>query len=145
MIGICTDGGKSCSKHYRYGKINYGKVTRRKTILKCVSEDNSYSENFSYYFREYFFAEEDIKFPVNKNKLSCNSSLIQTKAFQILWPYYLCQTEFSAVAALKSRYRNKLQIENALWVSISNTKSKLDMLCTSKRLLNIRLSYNVLV
>lgn len=46
---------------------------------------------------------------------------------------YLCKTDFSAMAALKSRYRNKHQIEKELRVSISNIKPNLDRLCTSKQ------------
>ncbi|GFW13964.1 zinc finger BED domain-containing protein 5 [Trichonephila clavipes] len=41
-------------------------------------------------------------------------SELKTKAFRILLPFstsYLCETEFSAVAALKTKYRSQLNIE----------------------------------
>ncbi|GFV80335.1 zinc finger BED domain-containing protein 5 [Trichonephila clavipes] len=50
-----------------------------------------------------FWAEVDDEF-----------SELKTKAFRILLPFstsYLCETRFSAVAALKTKYRSQLNIE----------------------------------
>ncbi|GFT41295.1 zinc finger BED domain-containing protein 5 [Trichonephila clavipes] len=61
-----------------------------------------------------FWAEVDDEF-----------SELKTKAFRILLPFstsYLCETGFSAVAALKTKYRSQLNIEKELRVSISNIK-----------------------
>ncbi|GFV10775.1 zinc finger BED domain-containing protein 5 [Trichonephila clavipes] len=61
-----------------------------------------------------FWAEVDDEF-----------SELKTKAFRILLPFstsYLCETGFSAVAALKTKYRSQLIIEKELRVSVSNIK-----------------------
>ncbi|GFT94632.1 fatty acid synthase [Trichonephila clavipes] len=69
-----------------------------------------------------FWAEVDDEF-----------SELKTKAFRILLPFstsYLCETEFSAVAALKTKYRSQLNIEKELRVSISNIKPSFENLCS---------------
>ncbi|GFU53982.1 zinc finger BED domain-containing protein 5 [Trichonephila clavipes] len=70
-----------------------------------------------------FWAEVDDEF-----------SELKTKAFRILLPFstsYLCETGFSAVAALKTKYRSQLNIEKELRVSISNIKPSFEkpLLC----------------
>ncbi|GFX89192.1 zinc finger BED domain-containing protein 5 [Trichonephila clavipes] len=63
-------------------------------------------------------------------------SELKTKAFRILLPFstsYLCETGFSAVAALKTKYRSQLNIEKELRVSISNIKPSFENLCSARQ------------
>ncbi|GFU87684.1 zinc finger BED domain-containing protein 5 [Trichonephila clavipes] len=63
-------------------------------------------------------------------------SELKTKAFRILLPFstsYLCETGFSAVAALKTKYRSQLNIEKELRVSISNIKLSFENLCSARQ------------
>ncbi|GFX52373.1 zinc finger BED domain-containing protein 5 [Trichonephila clavipes] len=72
-----------------------------------------------------FWAEVDDEF-----------SELKTKAFRILLPFsrsYLCETGFSAVAALKTKYRSQLNIEKELRVSISNIKPPFENLCSARQ------------
>ena len=57
-----------------------------------------------------FWAEVDVKFSAPK-----------TKAFHILLSFptsYLCETRYSAVTALKTKYRSQLNIEKELSVNL---------------------------
>ncbi|GFT51954.1 SCAN domain-containing protein 3 [Trichonephila clavipes] len=61
---------------------------------------------------------------------------LKTKAFRILLPFstsYLCETGFSAVVALKTKYRSQLNIEKELRVSISNIKPSFENLCSARQ------------
>ncbi|GFW76296.1 zinc finger BED domain-containing protein 5 [Trichonephila clavipes] len=72
-----------------------------------------------------FWAEVDDEF-----------SALKRKAFRILLPFstsYLSETEFSAVAALKTKYRSQLNIEKELRVSISNIKPSFENLCSARQ------------
>ncbi|GFU97877.1 SCAN domain-containing protein 3 [Trichonephila clavipes] len=72
-----------------------------------------------------FWAEVDEEF-----------SELKTKAFRILLPFstsYLCETRFSAVTALKTKYRSQLNIEKELRVSISNFKPSFENLCSARQ------------
>ncbi|GFY24953.1 uncharacterized protein TNCV_2691441 [Trichonephila clavipes] len=60
-------------------------------------------------------------------------SALKTKAFRIQVPSYLCETGFSAVARLKTKYRSQLNIENELRVSISNTKPSFEKLSSARQ------------
>ncbi|GFW63351.1 SCAN domain-containing protein 3 [Trichonephila clavipes] len=63
-------------------------------------------------------------------------SELKTKAFRILLPFstsYLCETGFSAVAALKTKYRSQLNIEKELRVSISNITPSFENLCYARQ------------
>ncbi|GFX37380.1 uncharacterized protein TNCV_3106321 [Trichonephila clavipes] len=63
-------------------------------------------------------------------------SALKVKAFRILLPFstsYLCETGFSAVAALKTKYRPQLNIEKELRVSISNIKPSFENLCSARQ------------
>ncbi|GFW67221.1 SCAN domain-containing protein 3 [Trichonephila clavipes] len=63
-------------------------------------------------------------------------SELKTKAFRILLPFstsYLCETGFSAVAALKTKYRSQLNIGKELRVSISNIKPSFENLCSARQ------------
>ncbi|GFW65129.1 zinc finger BED domain-containing protein 5 [Trichonephila clavipes] len=72
-----------------------------------------------------FWAEVDDEF-----------SELKTKAFRILLPFstsYFCETGFSAVATLKTKYRSHLNIEKELRVSISNIKPSFENLCPARQ------------
>lgn len=58
------------------------------------------------------------------------------RAVHILLPFatsYLCEIGFSAVAALKSKYRSRLHIEKELRVAVSCFKPRFEKLCIAKR------------
>uniref|UniRef100_A0A8C7Y7X1 DUF4371 domain-containing protein n=1 Tax=Oryzias sinensis TaxID=183150 RepID=A0A8C7Y7X1_9TELE len=62
--------------------------------------------------------------------------LLGQRAMGILLPFatsYLCETGFSAVAALKTKYRSQLNIEQELRVAVSCFKPRFEKLCTAKR------------
>lgn len=61
---------------------------------------------------------------------------LKRRAFQILLPFstsYLCETGFSAVASLKTKYRSQLNIEKELRVSISGITPSFQKLCNEKQ------------
>ncbi|GFW86681.1 zinc finger BED domain-containing protein 5 [Trichonephila clavipes] len=70
-----------------------------------------------------FWAEVDDEFSELKTKAN-------TFAFSTS---YLCETGFSAVAALKTKYRSQLNIEKELRVSISNIKPSFENLCSARQ------------
>ncbi|GFX19034.1 uncharacterized protein TNCV_323381 [Trichonephila clavipes] len=75
-------------------------------------------------------------FTITEAEADNEFSELKTKAFRILLPFstlYLCQTGFSAVAALKTRYRSQLNIEKELRVSISNIKPSFENLCSARQ------------
>ncbi|GFS65147.1 zinc finger BED domain-containing protein 5 [Trichonephila clavipes] len=60
----------------------------------------------------------------------------KTKAFGILLPFspsYLCETGFSAVAALQTKYRTQLNIDKELSVSISSIKPSFEKLNSERQ------------
>ncbi len=62
--------------------------------------------------------------------------LIGQKAVEILLPFatsYLCETGFSAVASLKTRYRSRLNIEHDLRVAISKLLPRFQQICSEKQ------------
>lgn len=61
---------------------------------------------------------------------------IGQRAVHILLPFatsYLCEIGFSAVAALKTKYRSQLNIEHDLRVAVSNLQPRFEMLCSAKQ------------
>ena len=61
-------------------------------------------------------------FPIFWIKVKVENPEIATKALKTLLPYptsYLCEAEFSAVTATKTRLQSRLDIRNTLWVSLS--------------------------
>ena len=55
--------------------------------------------------------------------------LVGRKAPRVLVPFatsYLCEVGFSAVAVIKSKYRNKIDIEREMHVAISNIAPRFD-------------------
>ncbi|GFY30409.1 zinc finger BED domain-containing protein 5 [Trichonephila clavipes] len=72
----------------------------------------------------------------NISKVYDEFSALKTKAFGKLLPFstfYLCETGFSAVAALKTKYRPQLNIEKELSVSISNIKPSFEKLNSARQ------------
>ncbi|KAM3868917.1 zinc finger BED domain-containing protein 5-like [Diretmus argenteus] len=62
--------------------------------------------------------------------------LIGQRAVGVLLPFatsYLCEAGFSAVAAIKSKYRSKLDIENELRVAISKQAPRFEKICKEKQ------------
>ncbi|XP_076059504.1 SCAN domain-containing protein 3-like [Oratosquilla oratoria] len=61
---------------------------------------------------------------------------IATTAFKTLLPFpssYLCEVEFSAVTATKTKQRNKLDLSNTLWVSLSPITLRWNRLVAEKQ------------
>lgn len=62
--------------------------------------------------------------------------LIGQRAVGILLPFatsYLCETGFSAVASIKTKYRSKLNIEDELRVAISKQQPRFEKICKGKQ------------
>ena len=60
----------------------------------------------------------------------CHPKLFD-EAEKILLPFpttYFCETSFSAVATIKTKFRNKLSVENSLRVALSNCEPNYDVL-----------------
>lgn len=61
---------------------------------------------------------------------------LSQKALKILIPFattYLCETGFSALAAIKSKYRSRLNIAKEVRVAISDITPRFDKLCSQKQ------------
>jgi hypothetical protein len=61
---------------------------------------------------------------------------ISEKAIKILLPFttsYLCETGFSAVAVIKSKYRSKINVEKEMRLAISKIQPRFEKLCQSKQ------------
>ena len=62
--------------------------------------------------------------------------LVGCKALRVLVPFatsYLCKTGFSAVAVIKLKYRNKIEIERDMCVVISNIAPRLNKMCIEQQ------------
>ena len=62
--------------------------------------------------------------------------LLGCKALRDLVPFatsYLHETGFSAVAVIKSKYRNKIDIEREMRVAISNIAPRFDKMCREQQ------------
>jgi hypothetical protein len=46
---------------------------------------------------------------------------------------YLCESGFSAVAVIKTKYRSRLSLEKEMRVAISQFQPRFDMLCNKKQ------------
>ena len=63
-------------------------------------------------------------------------SLVGCKALCVLVAFatsYLCEAGFSAVAVIKSKYRNKIDIERDMCVVISNIAPRLNKMCIEQQ------------
>ena len=62
--------------------------------------------------------------------------LVGCKALRVLVPFatsYLCKAGFSAVAVIKRKYRNKIDIERKMCVAISNIAPRLNKMCIEQQ------------
>ena len=62
--------------------------------------------------------------------------LVGCKALPVLVPFatsYLCEAGFSAVAVIKLKYRNKIDIEREMRVTTSNTAQRFDKMCIEQQ------------
>ena len=59
--------------------------------------------------------------------------LIGCKALRVLVTSYLCEAGFSAVAVIKSKYRNKIDTERNMRVAVSNTAPRFDEMCVEQQ------------
>jgi len=69
-------------------------------------------------------------------KRSCEYPLLSEKAVNVLLPFattYLCETAFSAVTAMKTKHRSRLNIEHDIRVCLSRISPRLDKLCGAKQ------------
>ncbi|GFW12774.1 zinc finger BED domain-containing protein 5 [Trichonephila clavipes] len=99
-------------------------TTEEESFIDCTSS-GEIKRQFCNKTLFQFWAEVDDEF-----------SELKTKAFRILLPFstsYICETGFSAVAALKTKYRSQLNIEKELRVSISNIKPSFENLCSARQ------------
>ncbi|XP_067936823.1 protein FAM200C-like [Watersipora subatra] len=72
-------------------------------------------------------------FWVQAQRLYPNISLA---AFKVLIPFastYLCETAFSAMLTIKSKFRNHLEVEADLWCALSTTTPNIKILVSSKQ------------
>lgn len=70
--------------------------------------------------------------------LSCAQEypLLSSKAVDVLLPFsttYLCEKAFSAVTAIKTKYRARLDIEDDVRVCLSRIEPRLNILCSDKQ------------
>ena len=69
-------------------------------------------------------------------KVRLEFPLVSCKALRVLVPFatsYLCEAGFSAVAVIKSKYRNKIDIEREMRVAISNIAPRFDKMCIEQQ------------
>ena len=62
--------------------------------------------------------------------------LVGCKALRVLVPFatsYLCEAGFSAAAVIKSKYRNKIDIERDMCVAISNIAPRFNKMCIEQQ------------
>lgn len=83
--------------------------------------------------KQKFQNETLIQFWIN---LSGEYESLYCKAMQVLLPFvtsYLCETGFSALAAMKTKYRARLEVEKEIRVAISTLPPRFDKLCANKQ------------
>ncbi|XP_071399292.1 SCAN domain-containing protein 3-like [Centroberyx affinis] len=57
-------------------------------------------------------------------------------AMQVLLPFpttYLCESSFSALTSMKTKYRARMEVENDLRVCLSSTSPRMEKLCSERR------------
>ena len=62
--------------------------------------------------------------------------LLSQKATKILLPFattYMCETAFSALTNMKTKYRSRLVVESDLRVCLSQIAPRIDELCSKKQ------------
>ena len=68
--------------------------------------------------------------------VSTEYPLLSNKAVNILLPFattYLCETAFSALTNMKTKYRSRLVVESDMRVCLSNITARIDSLCKAKQ------------
>ena len=69
-------------------------------------------------------------------KVRSEFPLVGCKALRLLVPFatsHLCEVGFSAVAVIKSKYRNKIDIERDMYVAISSIAPRFNKLCIEQQ------------
>jgi len=83
--------------------------------------------------KQKFQTETVVQFWLNR-RFEYNA--LSSKAIQVLLPFttsYLCETGFSALAVMKSKYRSRLVIQKELRVALSSMTPRYDKLCANKQ------------
>ena len=83
--------------------------------------------------KQKFQSEPLVQFWVDRSE---EYNTFSSKALQVLLPFvtpYLCETGFSALAAMKSKYRARLVVEKDLRVALSSMTPRFDKLCANKQ------------
>ncbi|KAG2462958.1 SCND3 protein, partial [Polypterus senegalus] len=68
--------------------------------------------------------------------VSLEYPLLSALAVKILIPFsttYLCTVSFSALTAMKTKYRSRMNVEDDLRVCLSKSSARIDMLCKPKQ------------
>jgi len=68
--------------------------------------------------------------------VSTEYPLLSNNAVNILLPFattYLCETAFSALTNMKTKYRSRLVVESDMRVGLSNITPRFDSLCKAKQ------------
>ncbi|GFW08151.1 zinc finger MYM-type protein 6 [Trichonephila clavipes] len=111
-VGMCTDGARTIKLRMcvwvrdPFQNTPEGLSTTEEEIFTDFTSSGEIKRQFCNKTLFQFWAEVDDEF-----------SELKTKACRILLPFstsYLCETGFSAVAALKTKYRSQLNIEKEL-------------------------------
>lgn len=103
----------------------FGLTTIEKEKLIELSCDTSLKQKFQ--------SEPLVQFWLNRSE---EYNTLSSKALQVLLPFvtsYLCETGFSALAAMKSKYRARLVVEKELRVALSSMTPRFDKLCANKQ------------
>lgn len=103
----------------------FGLTTVEKEKLIELSCDTS--------LKQKFHNETLVQFWLNRNEAY---NTLTSKVIQVLLPFvtsYLCETGFSALAAMKSKYRARLVVEKELRVALSSMTPRFDKLCDNKQ------------
>lgn len=103
----------------------FGLTTIEKEKLIELSCDTS--------LKKIFQSETIFQFWLNRRE---EYKILSDKAINILLPFvtsYLCETGFSALAAMKPKYRARLAIEKELRVAVSSITPRFNKLCAKKQ------------
>ena len=115
--------GFECRNPFECGLTNL--TGREREQLTELSSDRTLRLQFS-------------RLPLLSFWLACfqEYSLLSDKAINVLLPFsttYLCETAFSAVTAMKTKYRSRLDIEHEIRICLSRIPPCLHKLCSAKQ------------
>ena len=102
-----------------------GISTKADEELIDLSEDFSLERNFNTKKLVQFWVSLPVPYP-----------LISTEALKVLMPFlssYKCETGFSAMVGIKSKFRNKLQLPNSLCLKLSLIKINVKSIMESNK------------